>query len=162
MTAAGKGHGGRQRRGHGRPADAQALEQEIGQTREDLGETVAALAAKTDVKARAADKARGLTSRMTSKASHAGDEAATRAGRARGQLAGQAGRGRTLLGATPPASRQLGKEAAARIAATAAPARQAGQRAVAAARQRPVRAAAVAGTGVLVLAVLVRAWRRRR
>jgi Protein of unknown function (DUF3618) len=45
----------------GPPDDRQALEEEIEQTREYLGETVQALAGKADVKARAQDKASELT-----------------------------------------------------------------------------------------------------
>ena len=44
--------------------ESQALEQEIQQTREQLGDTVAELAAKADVKARTKDKAQQLTGQL--------------------------------------------------------------------------------------------------
>ena len=50
------------------PDDQQELEQEIEKTREQLGETVEALAAKVDVKARAREKLSQLTGRLKSKA----------------------------------------------------------------------------------------------
>ena len=48
----------------GPPDDVEELQQEIEQTRERLGETVEQLVAKTDVKARAQDKAAELTGRV--------------------------------------------------------------------------------------------------
>ncbi len=169
MTAAGTGDGGPQRPQAG-PDDVAGLEQEIQQTRAALGETVAALAAKTDVRARAAGKARQLAGRLTQQAAHAGGGAASRAGQARAGLAGQAGRaraqltapaqrGRTLLGAAPQAGHRLGEQAAGRATAVARPARQAAQRAAAAVRQRPVPAAVVGG--ILILAILALVMRRR-
>jgi hypothetical protein len=55
----------------GPPDDRQALQEEIERTREHLGETVEALVAKADVKARAQDKARELTGRLKAKADQA-------------------------------------------------------------------------------------------
>ena len=53
----------------GDPAErAAALRAEIEETREDLGDTAAALAAKTDVKARARDRADELKARARAKA----------------------------------------------------------------------------------------------
>lgn len=49
----------------------QELEKEIEQTREQLGETVEALAAKVDVKARAQEKLGQLTARLKGKATEA-------------------------------------------------------------------------------------------
>ena len=54
------------------PDDQQELEKEIEQTRERLGETVEALAAKADVKARAQEKLGQLTARLKGKATEAG------------------------------------------------------------------------------------------
>jgi vacuolar-type H+-ATPase subunit E/Vma4 len=51
--------------------DPQQLEAEIERTRERLGETAEALAAKADVKARAQQKATELTGRLQSKANQA-------------------------------------------------------------------------------------------
>jgi chromosome segregation ATPase len=50
------------------PDDQQELEKEIEQTRERLGETVEALAAKVDVKAQAQEKLGQLTARLKGKA----------------------------------------------------------------------------------------------
>jgi len=62
------------------PDDQQELEKEIEQTRERLGETVEALAAKVDVKARAQEQLGHLTVRLKGKATEATDKA-TQAGR---------------------------------------------------------------------------------
>ena len=53
------------------PDDQQELEKEIEQTREQLGETVEALAAKVDVKARAQQELGQLTARLKGKAAPA-------------------------------------------------------------------------------------------
>jgi ElaB/YqjD/DUF883 family membrane-anchored ribosome-binding protein len=53
------------------PDDQQELEKEIEQTREQLGETVEALTAKVDVKARAQQKLGQLTARLKGKATEA-------------------------------------------------------------------------------------------
>lgn len=53
------------------PDDPQQLAKEIERTRARLGETVEALAAKADVKARTQDKARQLTTRLQVKAGQA-------------------------------------------------------------------------------------------
>jgi len=51
--------------------DQQELEKEIEQTREQLGQTVEALAARVDVKARAQEKLGQLTARLKGKATEA-------------------------------------------------------------------------------------------
>jgi len=56
------------------PDDQQELEKEIEQTRERLGETVEALAAKVDVKARAQQKLGQLTTQLKAKAIEAKDK----------------------------------------------------------------------------------------
>ena len=53
------------------PDDQQELEKEIEQSRERLGDTVEALAAKVDVKARAQEKLGQLTPRLKGKATEA-------------------------------------------------------------------------------------------
>ena len=63
----------------GPPDDRQALQEEIERTREHLGETVEALVAKADVKARAQDKARQLTGLLKSTAAQGRHRAATAA-----------------------------------------------------------------------------------
>ena len=54
--------------------DQQELEKEIEQTRERLGETVEALAAKVDVKARAQEKLGQLTDQAKEQAARAGQQ----------------------------------------------------------------------------------------
>lgn len=161
--------------GAGQPAapdSPEALEHEIEETREQLGDTVAALVAKTDVKAIARQKARDLSSRLTAKAGHTTERVASQAGHARRQLSGQAsharrqlagragqarhqaGRSRTLLGT----AKTTGQEVATQPASS--PATRA-QRAVTAIRQRPVVPAAVA-SGVLALVIMAAMRGRRR
>ena len=67
------------------PDDQQELEKEIEQTREQLGQTVEALAAKVDVKARAQQELGQLTARLKGKATEGSDPAAAgfRTGRTR-------------------------------------------------------------------------------
>lgn len=87
------------------PDDPQALAEDIKQTREQLGQAVEALAAKTDVKARAREKAGQVSSRLRGATARAGHQAKNR--------------GRTLggkLAVTPPAARQALPVAVAGIA----------------------------------------------
>ena len=72
--------------------DQQELEKEIEQTREQLGQTVEALAAKVDVKARAQEKLGQLTARLKGKATEASRQLRLqdRANQAKQQV-GQAG-----------------------------------------------------------------------
>jgi ElaB/YqjD/DUF883 family membrane-anchored ribosome-binding protein len=74
------------------PDDQQELEKEIEQTREQLGQTVEALAAKADVKARAQQELGRLTARLKVKATEASRQLRLqdRANQAK-QQAGQAG-----------------------------------------------------------------------
>ena len=62
---------------NGRPDDPEVLREEIAQTREELGDTVEELAAKTDVQARAQAKAEDLKADASRRA-HEGLEAAKR------------------------------------------------------------------------------------
>jgi hypothetical protein len=59
------------------PADPAELRAEIARTREDLGETAAALAAKTDVKARFRAKASGVAAQTQAMAGTVRDRVAT-------------------------------------------------------------------------------------
>jgi CHASE3 domain sensor protein len=63
------------------PDDPQELKQEIERTREQLGETVEALAAKADVKAQARAKAGHVTGRLKSRGAQARQQAAVAAQR---------------------------------------------------------------------------------
>jgi hypothetical protein len=70
----------------GPPDDPQGLQQEIERTREHLGETVEALMAKVDVKARAQDEAGRLIGRLKGSVARARQQAVTRAARARREV----------------------------------------------------------------------------
>jgi hypothetical protein len=71
----------------GQPNDPEALREEIERTREHLGQTVEALVAKADVKARAQDEASRLIGRLKARAVQARQQAAARAAEARRQAA---------------------------------------------------------------------------
>ena len=77
------------------PDDPQALAEDIRQAREQLGEAVGALAAKTDVKARAREKASQVSGRVRGATARAGQQAKDRSRTLGRQLAG-----------TPPTARQ--------------------------------------------------------
>ena len=74
----------------GPPDDPEELKQEIERTREQLGETVEALAAKADVKAQARAKASQVTGHLKSKAAQAKQQAAATTGQLQRRLADQA------------------------------------------------------------------------
>jgi chromosome segregation ATPase len=69
------------------PDDPEQLKQDIEQTREQLGETVEALVAKTDVKAQAKDKVGQLTGRVKGSTAQAKEQATAKVTQARDQLA---------------------------------------------------------------------------
>jgi Protein of unknown function (DUF3618) len=99
--------------GAGRPEDAppaeEALTQEIQATREDLGETVEALAAKVDVKARARDKARAVSGKARARAGGAAQSARSAAASKAAQVRNRASAaGSTVKQAVPePAQRAV-------------------------------------------------------
>jgi len=74
----------------GPPDDPQGLQEEIERTREHLGETVEALVAKVDVKARAQDEAGRLIGRLKARVVQVRQQAAARAVEARRQAAARA------------------------------------------------------------------------
>jgi hypothetical protein len=120
------------------PDDERQLAEEIEQTREQLGETVQALTAKGDVKARA----QGKIAQLADTAEAARHKAASVAGPPVGQV------------------RQQAEAAVAGISKiTPEPARQAAAKTAGVARQRRVPLAAAAA--VTVLAWLIIRWRRR-
>jgi septal ring factor EnvC (AmiA/AmiB activator) len=135
----------------GPPDDRQALQDEIERTREHLGETVEALVAKADVKARAQDKARQLTGRLKAKA----DQADVKA-----QAQQQA---RHLAGLLKSTAAQ-GRHRAATSLSQGAPdtVKGAADSAAATARRHRLPLAAAIGAAVAsVLAwLLIRRWRR--
>ncbi len=124
------------------PDDAQQLEAEIEQTREQLGETVEQLAAKADLRSRARAKVAGLTGQLKNK---------TAAARQKAISTGSAGKDQLQARAAAIASpvRQ----------ATPDPVRQTVARGTAAARQRAMPLAAAAA--VIVGFLLIRRWRKR-
>lgn len=123
----------------GPPDDIQELRQEIEQTREELGETVQQLAAKTDVKARAQHKAAELTQKVKATASQAQTQSAASAGNV---LSG-------LVKAAKPAWE-----------ATREPVQQTVSKGASTARQR--RTPLLAAAATLVAGYLAIRWWRRR
>ncbi|MEJ3745871.1 DUF3618 domain-containing protein [Actinomycetes bacterium KLBMP 9797] len=63
----------------GTSSDTQAIRADVERTREDLGDSVAALAEKADVKARAAEKAAEVKDRTTAKAAEVKDRTTAKA-----------------------------------------------------------------------------------
>jgi ElaB/YqjD/DUF883 family membrane-anchored ribosome-binding protein len=149
----------------GPPDDLRELQQQIEQTREQLGETVEQLVAKADIKARAQDKVSELTSRAKGKASQARAQAANGAGNARDQLASKtADVSQKVKSAGTAVTEQLSGRAAVAAGpawkATPEPARQAVAKTAGNVRQRPV-PLAVAAAVLIVGYLVVRRWRKR-
>jgi Protein of unknown function (DUF3618) len=145
--------------------DAQELRQEIEQTREQLGETVEQLVARTDVKARARDQAAALGERVKGQASHARAQAVERARKVRDQLADQAGGTHQPTVLLDTAARRQSPARMPAVAATAwralpEPVRQAAGKA--ADRTRGRRAQLVVMAGVLMAGGVALWWWRRR
>jgi CHASE3 domain sensor protein len=147
------------------PDDLQQLTDEIERTREQLGETVEALAAKADVKARAKDQASQLSGFLKTTVSQAWQKAAAQTGQARSQLAGKTTRPRQKLRSlSEPAGDQVRDQAAAASATFSKATPDAVQRAVktaaVTARERRVPLAVAVAAAVLALLVIAR-WRQR-
>jgi hypothetical protein len=133
------------------PGDEQELREEIGRTREQLGETIDQLVAKTDLKGRARAKAADLAGRV--KASTA---------RLRSQVAGKtvmARQNATAAGGTAKA--QLQARAAPVWEAAPEPVRRTMVKGASAAQRRRVPLMAAAAT-LAAGYLMVRWWRRRR
>jgi len=137
----------------GPPDDAQGLQQEIERTREHLGQTVEALVAKVDVKARAQDEASRLIGRLKAKVIEARQQATARAYQARHQVADK----------TEGPRGQVAGAAAGISKVTPGQVRQAAGNAAATARSRrtPLLAAVGAVGAGLVGWLLFQRWRRR-
>ena len=163
----------------GPPDDPQGLQQEIERTREHLGETVEALVAKVDVKARAQDEAGRLIGRLKARVGQARQQAAARAVEARRQAADKtAGPRQKATAQGRHVRRQVAEKTAGPLQqatsvggsvaegisnATPEPVKQAAGSAVATARQRrtPLLAAVGAIGAGLVGWLLFQRWRRR-
>ena len=137
----------------GPPDDPQGLQQEIERTRERLGETVEALVAKVDVKARAQDEASRLIGRLKARVIEARQQATARAYQARHQVADK----------TEGPREQVAGAAAGISKITPEPVKQAAGNAAATARQRRTPLLAVIGAvgAGLVGWLLFQRWRRR-
>jgi cobalamin biosynthesis Mg chelatase CobN len=143
------------------PDDVQKLQQEIEQTREQLGDTVEQLVAKTDVKARAQSNAAELAGRVKGQAAAARARAAARAGSVRDQVTASAAGVRHRTSQLGSSARQQVAAAGAPVwAATPEPARQAVAKGASSAREHRVPLAVVAG--LLVVGLLIIRWRTRR
>jgi hypothetical protein len=136
------------------PDKPDALVEEINRTREELGNTVEALAAKVDVKARAQQKATEVSGQLKSKLQDATQGLSGKAGQLRGEAGGRA------PGATAQsAATQAGATA---WAATPEPVQQRARKAAAIVNEHRVPFAAAAAAGALVLGswLVVRGLRR--
>jgi uncharacterized protein YjbJ (UPF0337 family) len=143
------------------PDDVRELQQEIGQTREQLGDTVEQLVARADPKARTRGKAAELSGRVKDEAGQARAQAAARAGGVRDQLtrnATAAGQRGAHLGAA--AKGQVLAAGGSAWDATPERARQAAAKGAGTAKQYRVSLAVAAGVLVASFAA-VRWWRRR-
>ena len=143
------------------PVDGAELRQEIEQTREQLGETVEQLAAKTDVKGRARAKATELAGRARRTVAQARTQAATQVSTVRGQLAGKSVGARqkgTAVGGR--VNSQLQAKAAPVREATPEPVRRAVAKGASTAQQRRVPLAVAAVT--LIAGYLVFRWWTKR
>jgi hypothetical protein len=144
--------------------DAAGLQQQIEQTREQLGETVERLVAKTDLKARAKDKAASLVGQVKDQVRQVKTHAAARAGTARDQLASNTAGARQKaadLGSAAKEQALAGAAAAVPVwEAAPEPARQAVAKGAGATRQHRVPLAVVAGA-LIVGFLVIRWWRKQ-
>ena len=143
------------------PDNVQELQQEIEQTREQLGDTVEQLVANADVKARARGKAAELAGRVKGEAGQARAQAAARAGSVRDQLTrnvAAAGRRGAYLGAA--AKDQVLAAGGSVWDATPEQARQAVAKGAGTAKRH--RLPLAVAVGVLMAGFAAVRWRRRR
>lgn len=141
--------------------DTDVLKQEIERTREQLGETVEQLAAKTDVKTRARAKAAELAGRVKSSSAQVRAQAVAQAGTVRGQFAAKTGVTRHKAVAVGAASKtQLQARAVPVWQATPEPLRRAVTKGAGTAKQRRMPLAAAAVT--LIAGYLTLRWWKNR
>ncbi len=130
---------------HATPTDPQALRDEIAATRHDLGETMEALAAKADVKARAKDAV-----------GHASDQAKEKITQASDQV-------KEKIGAVRDQAVELAANVGGRVRSSAVSVRDSVQDVdVPTAVRRPLPAAAIAATALALVGVVIYLVRRRR
>ena len=151
----------------GPPDGQQALQEEIELTRERLGQTVEALVAKVDVKARAQDEAGRLIGRLKATALQARTQAAARVSQARQQAGGRTAVPRQRAASIRDAvADQLGPPTAAAAAGiskvTPEPVkRAAGNVAETTRRPAPLAAAIGAVAAALLGWLVIKRWRQR-
>jgi hypothetical protein len=167
------------------PDNPEALVEEINRTREELGNTVEALAAKVDVKSRAQQKATEVSGQLKAKVQDVTQGLSGKAGQLKGEVSDRtagarqavAENGKTVLGSGEPVTKTIASRAAqagttvqsvaTRAGATAwtatpEPVQQRARRAAATVNQHRVPfAAAAAVTALLVGGWLVARGRRR-
>ena len=151
------------------PDDPEQLRQDIERTREQLGETVEALVAKTDVKAQAKEKVNNLTGRLKDGTVQAKEQATARVAQARDQLSAKtndAKQAATANGATVKDARNQLQAGAAAVGTkvrdvTPEPVQRAAKHAAARTSPRQAVAAAVAAAVALISLILVRKRRRK-
>ena len=141
------------------PDDPEQLRLEIERTREQLGETVEALVAKTDVKARAREQAEQLSQRLKGTTAQARSQLAGKTADVRNAAVATGGSARDQLQARATAVGGAVRDKTPEPVQRAA--RQVAQRTSAVARQ-PAALAALAAAGVVVVGVIVIRQRRRR
>jgi hypothetical protein len=145
------------------PSDQQALAEEIERTREELGTTVEALAAKADVKARAREKTAEMSGRLTGAASQARAQLSAGTVQLRKDAAGSLAAARqTMVNASGPVRQQVSRagQAGATIwRAAPEPVQRTAKRVASGAQRRRVPLAVA--TSAILLAGLIMAWRRR-
>ena len=154
------------------PNDEQAVLDDIARTREQLGETVEALAAKADMKARAHEKVAEVSGRLKDKAQDVRDQVTSHADQARSGLADTTADARQkIAGASAPVASgirdQVSSQAAqaaqagtAVFSAAPEPVQQTAKKAAGKISENPVPFAVVAGSALLV-GVLIYRWMRR-
>jgi uncharacterized protein YjbJ (UPF0337 family) len=166
------------------PDNPEALVEEINRTREELGNTVEALAAKVDVKSRAQQKATDVSGQLKGKVHNVTQGLSGKADQLKGEVSGRAAgarqavteNGKTVLGAGEPVTKGIASRAsqagataqavatkagASAWAATPEPVQQRARRAAATVNQHRIPFAAAAAGALLLTGWLVVRGRRR-
>jgi methyl-accepting chemotaxis protein len=154
---------------HSVPDDPEQLRQDIERTREQLGDTVEALVAKTDVKAQAKEKVNHLSGRLKGGTAQAKEQATARVAQARDQLTAKtndAKQAATANGATVKGAKNQLQAGATAVGSkvrdvTPEPVQRAARHAAARTSPRQAVTAAVAVGVALIGLILVRKRRRK-